>query len=29
MGKFDFRAFPPIASGKQSVDVLIPAGTPA
>jgi len=25
MGKFDFRAFPPIASGKQSAATLVPA----
>jgi aspartate-semialdehyde dehydrogenase len=25
MGKFDFRAFPPIQSGKQSADELVPA----
>jgi aspartate-semialdehyde dehydrogenase len=25
MGKFDFRAFPPIASGKQSTNTLVPA----
>ena len=29
MGKFDFRTFPPIASGKQSADALVPAGAPA
>ncbi|MGA7811093.1 Asd/ArgC dimerization domain-containing protein, partial [Bradyrhizobium sp.] len=25
MGKFDFRTFPPIQSGKQSADALVPA----
>ena len=28
MGKFDFRAYPPIAAGKHA-DALVPAGAPA
>jgi len=29
MGKFDFRAFPPISSSKQQADALVVAGAPA
>jgi len=29
MGKFDFRSFPPLASGKQQADALVAAGAPA